>query len=639
MRRKSVFLTTVNECKDRLDIKYFICRDMNGDPVFATGISVAEAGLKTVLSDTPIDEIVVLGPSEYAEEKYSKGIKLSDMKIKHGADISEMSEYEFFCYRIVEYLNQVDFEAIDIDELIDEDSKKDIRGKIDVFKKNHSLGTPKGLFLEICSSKDLERAFRDEVLKGLKPNEQKWTCHNLFTQMDPYYKIHVGSINREAVIRYLPIDPSAELGVDDITKVARSVLGNEKTKVDLYMDMQGMGSINGNTLITTFLMTNKRTGYKCSINKLISSGKKPSAVSGRVLDLRKSYDITKLMSGIDTFLEYGKDGQLKEFWSSLDVIDPNAIRLFNAMDCIDEGVSLCIVDLIAYGINSIRSLFKKLSRNSHSDNIYLDIIINAIKSDYGPLLEGDELSIPELLKWCLRKGFYQQLLTIIESKIPYDIVKRGIYYYAKDNDDIEALQTDLNYLYWNQPVTMRWSYNDIEHFFLKFYGRPLLDYRQNKDAVAKDYAKLRVAALHEKVEGMLPAYSYVKDDALLYELLLSYYKIGNLRNAVNHSNISEAALEDGEEFEHKDNRIELADAIGKFIKLYASACKKAEPDGNTPVFLDSYRFKAYARHHELVPLNEDQEGMLSNSVSCIYNGKEVLINIRMLKPEEEKGEV
>ena len=69
MRRKSVFLTTVNECKDRLDIKYFICRDMNGDPVFATGISVAEAGLKTVLSDTPIDEIVVLGPSEYAEEK------------------------------------------------------------------------------------------------------------------------------------------------------------------------------------------------------------------------------------------------------------------------------------------------------------------------------------------------------------------------------------------------------------------------------------------------------------------------------------------------------------------------------------------------------------------------------------------
>ena len=635
MDRRSVFLTTVNECKNRLDIKYFISRDVNGDPVFTTGISVAEAGIKTVLSDTRIDEIVALGPKEYCSSDSEEGIKLSDIKIKNGADISAMSEYEFFCYRIVEYLNQVDFEMIDIDELVSEDVKKTLSEKVDTFRKAHSLGTPKGLFLEICSDKELESAFRDEVLTGLTEDESKWVCHQLYTQMDAYYKIHVGSTNRDAIIRYLPIDLSGELRVDDITKVARSVLGDDDHKVDLYMDMQGMGSINGNTLISTFLMTNKRTGYTCKIKGLISSGKKPSAVSGRVLDLRKSYDITKLMSGIDLFLEYGKDAQLKEFWSSLNVIDPNAERLFNAMDCIDEGVSLCIVDLISYGINIIRSLVKKL-KDKHTDNIYLEIILNAIKADYGSLLEGDELSVPELLKWCLRKGFYQQLLTIIESKVPYDIVKRGIYYYARDSKDIDAFRQELNVMYWNQLPTMRWSYNDIEHYFIKFYGRHVVDFRQSKDAVARDYAKLRVDALHGKVEGIVPAFSYLKDDALLYELLLSYYKIGNLRNAVNHAVIEENALEDGEEFEHKDNRILLGDAIGKFIKLYCSACEKAVPDKNVPQFLDADRFRSYAKKHELVPLTEDKPGVLDNSFCCSYNGKEVLINIRMLAPEQDE---
>ena len=76
MDRRSVFLTTVNECKNRLDIKYFISRDVNGDPVFTTGISVAEAGIKTVLSDTRIDEIVVLGPKEYCSSDSEEGIKL-----------------------------------------------------------------------------------------------------------------------------------------------------------------------------------------------------------------------------------------------------------------------------------------------------------------------------------------------------------------------------------------------------------------------------------------------------------------------------------------------------------------------------------------------------------------------------------
>lgn len=43
----------------------------------------------------------------------------------------------------------------------------------------------------------------------------------------------------------------------------------------------------------------------------------------------------------------------------------------------------------------------------------------------------------DLLKWTLKKGFYQQTLTIFESKIPNEIVERGIYYYAKNENDVD----------------------------------------------------------------------------------------------------------------------------------------------------------------------------------------------------------
>ena len=35
------------------------------------------------------------------------------------------------------------------------------------------------------------------------------------------------------------------------------------------------------------------------------------------------------------------------------------------------------------------------------------------------------------------------MLTIIESRIPEDIVRRGIYYYARNKEDIDALMKDF----------------------------------------------------------------------------------------------------------------------------------------------------------------------------------------------------
>lgn len=400
------------------------------------------------------------------------------------------------------------------------------------------------------------------------------------------------------------------------------------------MDIQGLGTIDGNTLISTFLLMNNKTGYHCCVKGLIDSHKLPTRLFGEITNMIKSYEIQHLITGLDLFLNYGKVDVLKTYWRSLLVDDPDADRLFYGMDCVDEGISLCNVDLIACGMNVIKKTINHPRTLPETRNIYMQIIINAISNDFGTLLSGEYLSIPELLKWSLRKGLYQQTLTIIESKVPEDIVKRGIYYYARSEEDIPPLMKEFNYLFWNETSKMRWAFSDIEHYFIKSYGRSVLDFRQKPDMVARDYAKLRIDALHNRAEGILPAFSELNNDDLLYELLLGYYRIGNLRNQINHAIVDEPNMDTEELAERKDSRKELDSELQKFINLYNSACKKTEP-GFRPCLLSAARMKSYTRNHELKPLEEGTDLTVRNTYTCSYNGKEVMINISLFEPQPE----
>ena len=214
------------------------------------------------------------------------------------------------------------------------------------------------------------------------------------------------------------------------------------------------------------------------------------------------------------------------------------------------------------------------------------------------------------------------------------MVKRGSYYYARGQRDIKRMLQALNLLYWNEQTRTRYSFNDIEHYFIKFYGRFAIDYRQKPDMVVKDYTQLRIDELHNKAEGLIPAYSDLGDDGLLYEILRSYYTIGNLRNQVNHAIVDQAAAEAGGAVRRKDFREDLDIELNKFIGLYCKACEKVRPKF-PPVLLESRRMKGYARHHEVKPLETETDLTISNNYDCQFNGKEVSINIRMLKPEKD----
>ena len=110
---KNLLLTSLSTNGDRKTHHYFYYKDKAGYR-YCDGLSVAEAGAKYILSEVPLDEIIVLG----AENTFQSGEENNRIVLREYsdfvADTDMMSEYCFFQYRISQFLDNLDLESIDV---------------------------------------------------------------------------------------------------------------------------------------------------------------------------------------------------------------------------------------------------------------------------------------------------------------------------------------------------------------------------------------------------------------------------------------------------------------------------------------------------------------------------------------------
>ena len=190
MNTKKIFLTTMSELGDRNSIDYYVCDEGAEYGTYTTSMSISEAGIKYILSQYDIDEIIVLGAEKSATKEEKNVIKVSDINVKNIHKLDSMSEYGFLSYRISEFLNQLDFEYADTQELIDNDTKEKIKNELKDFKKNNNITGDREIFYRLTGDRDLYELFKKEVFFKHNLNEQKWIKHFLYSEMDSYYKMH-----------------------------------------------------------------------------------------------------------------------------------------------------------------------------------------------------------------------------------------------------------------------------------------------------------------------------------------------------------------------------------------------------------------------------------------------------------------
>ncbi|MBQ2050090.1 MAG: hypothetical protein II493_06800 [Spirochaetales bacterium] len=509
----------------------------------------AEASCKFVLANHRIDEIITFG----SKSTYDPGDDLKSCVLKEGStfyatDINEMSTYSLFRYRMAEYLDEINVEEQDIRELLDEKQQKDVIEFVKgYFQKYNKAGQKhfNKFFDHLMQDSQMRTDFINSMddaipdFDNARQNYMTWTFQYLYNELKGSSKLELLEGNSDVKIRFTPVG-SDGIGtfVENFTHIMAEYDDPEsKNTVEIYMCVQSDDASDTFVMMNLMNLIKAMPETNLSIAKIITTTKNPDGIVSEVSDDTEKFAISDLLAGIRAFLRYGKTDLLLDYWNMTGIHNSDIERLLYAMRNIDIGISLCDISDIERGIDSLRELFheKKSLGGSAFAEKFFGMIAESIRQDYGPLLKTENIEFFDLVKWAYRKGFWQQTLTIIESRAPSDFVNKGYYYYSNSPSCSDTVARQLAQIYYDLKPYEKWKLDDIEHYYIKNYSRGRATRKGDSKANQLEFAKLRLSELDEEDAGIIRAHTICPDREALKNLLFGYYYIGDVRNSTNHA--------------------------------------------------------------------------------------------------------
>ncbi|MBO4460965.1 MAG: hypothetical protein J5778_09965 [Clostridiales bacterium] len=647
MRESNILLTSLGDLGNRLSHSYFYFED-KGLTRYCDGISIAEAGAKYIMSSNPIDEIIVLGsPSTFKPGEEGIRIPLKNYSGYSANNIDSLSEYGFFLYRLLQFQTGVDMEGIDVLEQLDPARKEVLIKAYDSFLKDLTGDRPDikedEIFHYLAQDIDLEHDLYSKI-PDLSRKEIRWLKRYIYTRLSPKSRLSSLDVNDDLLISFIPSDRDEDkkiLSGDNITNIVRSIYKSGDAKINLYVDMQGLETSAGYSILAVLQLLSNEADSAFEIREIITSHRSRDRFASPIDNNEMArYKINTLLSGMEAFIRYGKVSIIENYWKSTGIRNDHIDSLINAMRWVDDGISLCNIPDLEYGIALLKEVFKAPMTGElpeFESNVFL-LLERGIKRDYGDLLKEDELNCLTLICWAQRKKFYQQCLTIIESRIPAELVERGIFYYWETAEDKDSFLRAMNYEYYDTIPRLRYCFRDLSHHFVKYHARSRVWTKRGED-ISRKYLDYRLKKLKDDSVRTAPLHSLIEDhpeelDALIY----SYYTLGFVRNSINH-----ADPKDVEDIDpSKNERIELVDeTISDFIAIYEKVTEIIKSKG-----LSSFRaktvtyeeFRDYRMAHKLfiTPNNglRNQSRRISIPEPKLKPGEKLLITLEI---ETEEG--
>lgn len=489
-----------------------------------SGLSLSQQLRKSIESDIRKNFIDESDYEKYsgAFEQYSEVRELQDIEESLSAMMEELDRMkqsskitllvkEFFCIRSTRKLEK------QMQELRVELSE----GRNEIYKK---------LILELSSA---NRRFIEE-LNALKSNrlnkEVAYARQYLYEQMNDNYRMKSLPSNRQLKLHFVParID-----GVENIGGIVDAICGKDSGKIQLFIDMQGGSRTDGYVRNAVLSILNNELNGQVKIRKIVATDFNPRNFANGIVDETKRYQITDLVSGMNAFIQYGKANLIQEYWENMGISDARVSRLVTAMALADEALSICDIDLLITAMNRMHGIFCKKEKQVQKNEIssIFRVLENGIQRDYAGIFdrESGTVNIPELVKWAVRKGFLQQAMTIIESKMPHEFARNGIYYYCKGEQDKAACLNTFKKIHDEKNSSWQdYMFLDLDHFVMRYYIRKVKGERM---------ARTMIKRLRNNAVGAdeLKFYSLCRNTDDLYNLLDPYYSICILRNETSHA--------------------------------------------------------------------------------------------------------
>lgn len=525
--------------------KYYYAQDGDGRVHYCEALLSAEASAKLVLANRQIDEIVTFGTkSTYDPGDEIKTIVLNEGRNFYASDIRNLSTYSLFRYRLSEYLDELNAELQDLRTLLNENQKKEVIEFINSFSKSDRHDR----FFDLLNRNDREKEHFFNRLKESVPQSKtdfvryrSWILQYLYSEMNASFKMKLAKGNEDVKICFLP---SGGKGSEDYSSsflrtITAILEANPDRRIDICMCMQSEDAADTFVLMNMMDIVKALPNSRVSVSSVISTTRTPDAMANEISDETENYRMTDLLAGARSFLAYGKTDILMQFSNGLEKPDRNLDRVLQPMRDIDIGISLCDIEEIERGIRGLRNVFRQLHTSNNAEDLKSGIslvLLEGIRQDYGPLLTADDIRFIDLVKWAYSKGFWQQTLTLIESRGPGEFVDRGIFYYANSEESAHRARNYFINRYRELKPFEKFRLEDLSHYFVKVVGRTRVPRTDDKTKRQELYSALRVEDIDTGAErDYLPVFTACNDKEALRKLLLSYFLISDIRNLTNHA--------------------------------------------------------------------------------------------------------
>ncbi|MGN1357046.1 MAG: hypothetical protein ACI4VX_05140 [Succinivibrionaceae bacterium] len=236
---------------------------------------------------------------------------------------------------------------------------------------------------------------------------------------------------------YTPVFKKIEIGTSDnnpdkeddkdqnirhaIKDILQELRSNMKPVTKLHMDIHG-GFRDQQDILTTVVSLLRydevNAGNSCFLSPEnvytveFNDGKGVIRQSGDTLRIQS------FASGINEVINYARTGSLSSYREGLNKEEQD---LLDAMNDLAESIQLMNIQEFEKNADKLKTILNSLEGRSSSS--YISMFLENIKSSYQDLIKDGRTVVDEI-EWCMNKGFYQQALTLIESKMP-------IYYHNK----------------------------------------------------------------------------------------------------------------------------------------------------------------------------------------------------------------
>lgn len=228
-------------------------------------------------------------------------------------------------------------------------------------------------------------------------------------------------------------------GIQSVITTLRSIKAtHEDQTLNLYLDTHGgLRGIQRIMEATVSLLKSEDIDVREAYAVEYSDNGTKSIVSET--ENMKIYDF---VSGVNEFFSCGRADTLMKYKENLEqtheakkesssknIFTKEENQLITAISDVATGIQWCSIPAFDQGIKDLQKIFPETSestaKNTSTESSdtksidkgsYLDIYRTNIQKDYSTLLKKDHTVLDEI-EWCINKGFYQQALTLIESKI------------------------------------------------------------------------------------------------------------------------------------------------------------------------------------------------------------------------------